>query len=251
MSHPHPDNLYTSLPLIPNTKTIRLLEVQPPSAALPAGTIEGQLRVVDLETRPPFAALSYVWGNDVGAATILCAGSPLPVSNNCHSALRHLQKKLGGFTIWIDAICLNQDDEAEKVHQIQLMADIYAAAETVYLWLGDGNEQSDRAMSYFAKCDINKYFRASGGEAAAPSLNRQAWSALWHLYSSQRRLSSYPFPTEGTCDFRSLDHVSRGRQRLPSTLQVSQARRALRVYGDDCLPGHYQRDSQLTRICLT
>ncbi len=39
--------------------------------------------------------------------------------------------------LWADAICINQKDELEKSHQIVLMEDIYAQAESVYIDLGD------------------------------------------------------------------------------------------------------------------
>ncbi|OQV07916.1 hypothetical protein CLAIMM_12270 [Cladophialophora immunda] len=55
---------------------------------------------------------------------------------------------LGSFTIWVDAICINQDDEAEKSRQIRLMSAIYRGATEVFIWLGDGNERTNRAMSY-------------------------------------------------------------------------------------------------------
>lgn len=42
--------------------------------------------------------------------------------------------------IWIDAICINQDEE-EKINQISLMNQIYRRAETVWLWLGITEDQ--------------------------------------------------------------------------------------------------------------
>jgi hypothetical protein len=54
----------------------------------------------------------------------------------------------------VDSICINQNDEAEKVSQIQLMQEIYTWATVVYTWLGDGTPGSNRAIKYldrFAK----------------------------------------------------------------------------------------------------
>ena len=37
--------------------------------------------------------------------------------------------------IWVDSICINQEDNAEKAVQILLMAQIYALADCVVVWL--------------------------------------------------------------------------------------------------------------------
>ncbi|OCL08538.1 HET-domain-containing protein, partial [Glonium stellatum] len=119
---------------------IRLLHVHAPSSpGDDRDTIRCDLQVVDLasERCPPFAALTYVWGTKAaGTNFITCGASTLAIMQNCHSALEHLRKKLGEFTIWVDAICINQDDEGEKMMQIPLMGDIYSNAKTVYVWLG-------------------------------------------------------------------------------------------------------------------
>ncbi|KAF2654540.1 hypothetical protein K491DRAFT_564395, partial [Lophiostoma macrostomum CBS 122681] len=103
-------------------------------------SIQCDLRVINLEPGnfPSFAALSYVWG--IATATeghfVSCGVYTLRVTPNCHSALWHLRERLGGFTIWIDALCINQKDEEEKMYQISMMGDIYSKAETMYVWLG-------------------------------------------------------------------------------------------------------------------
>lgn len=38
--------------------------------------------------------------------------------------------------LWIDAICINQHDLAEKARQIPLMTRIYSTAARVLVWLG-------------------------------------------------------------------------------------------------------------------
>jgi hypothetical protein len=39
--------------------------------------------------------------------------------------------------VWVDAICINQTDDLEKEHQIDLMRDIYSSAREVIMWLGE------------------------------------------------------------------------------------------------------------------
>lgn len=107
------DNLYNhivSLPRDPRSKRIRILEVEPrqPTCSFES-EIVAQLYVVDLAAtpKPHLNALSYVWGIDKERHTITCNGIHVAVTYNALSALRHLRDKLGKFSIWIDAICIN------------------------------------------------------------------------------------------------------------------------------------------------
>jgi hypothetical protein len=48
--------------------------------------------------------------------------------------------------LWIDAVCINQGDNEEKLHQIQTMARIYSVASRVLVWLGEAADDSDEAI---------------------------------------------------------------------------------------------------------
>jgi hypothetical protein len=153
--------LYTTLGLPQGSHSIRVLDVHGPSPLEDGGPLQCDVRIIDLDPGhgSSFTALSYVWGSAVtGNYSITCNCFPITVTPNCHSALRHLRNKLGKFTIWIDAICINQDDEREKESQIQIMGDIYSTAETVFIWLGNGNAATNRAMTYLQGSGYRKYF---------------------------------------------------------------------------------------------
>jgi hypothetical protein len=153
------DSLYSSLPVASKARTIRLLDLDdlPQWSKRVGGTsndipLTGTLRVVSLETCPSFAALSYVWGRSSSPSdAILCGNVEIEITSNCRDALRQLRQRYGSMTIWVDAICVNQKDEREKSSQLPLMEEIYTWARQVYVWLGNGNEKSDRAMSYLTK----------------------------------------------------------------------------------------------------
>ncbi|KAF2679351.1 hypothetical protein K458DRAFT_422391 [Lentithecium fluviatile CBS 122367] len=126
-----------------------------------AHEIEGDLRVVNLADDQHFTALSYVWGTFAPEPHYVCSGTRVKITENGHSALHHLRKKLGSFTIWVDNLCISQDDQTEKSHQIPLMRDIYSKAAEVFIWLGEGNTGTDRAMSWlstagFTECHFGK-----------------------------------------------------------------------------------------------
>ena len=42
--------------------------------------------------------------------------------------------------LWVDALCINQDDQEERARQIAMMGDIYSHAANVIVWLGEADE---------------------------------------------------------------------------------------------------------------
>lgn len=174
---------YSSVPLPTASKCIRVLDVHSKKAR--AESIKGSLRVINLEDAPCFTSLSYVWGASKPHTVISCDGLDVEVTPNCLAALQHLQKKLGQFTIWIDAICINQDDVDEKSRQIPLMGDIYSQSSTVYIWLGEGNDSSDRAMRYLGSAGLVGYFDGT---------KQRPFAAAWSAYTARYSLLRHPFP---------------------------------------------------------
>ncbi|CAG8957651.1 hypothetical protein HYFRA_00010518 [Hymenoscyphus fraxineus] len=154
----HP--LYSELPL-PHPKSIRLLRISPGTDPEP---IELTLEVVNLEERPKYRALSHVWNpksekwkHPADAPTdVTCNKHPMVVTPNLRSALSRLRPQNSRFStlrnsirpqediedtiggrIWIDALCINQEDLAERGQQVSFMIDIYDRACEVIVWLGE------------------------------------------------------------------------------------------------------------------
>lgn len=98
--------------------------------------------VVNLSDKPAYTALSYVWGTESTRRQITLNGGPFPVTPNLFAALRRLRSVDLERDLWADAICINQSDNAEKSHQVQLMRPIFAKATEAIMWLGDYEETS-------------------------------------------------------------------------------------------------------------
>ncbi|KAH7183591.1 heterokaryon incompatibility protein-domain-containing protein [Fusarium flagelliforme] len=86
-----------------------------------------------------YSALSYVWGNSKAKETIQIDGHDHKISVNLACAIRHLRDERQLVLIWIDAICINQNDIDERSSQVSMMQDIYARALRVIVFLGDGS----------------------------------------------------------------------------------------------------------------
>lgn len=91
-----------------------------------------------------YEALSYAWGEPEHARSIeICntddidrTGLFFAITSNLHQALQRLQTQEPR-RLWIDAICINQDDLKEKGHQVGRMGQIYRDAAQVIVWLGE------------------------------------------------------------------------------------------------------------------
>ena len=130
--------LYEYLP----AESIRLLSVK---------EVDGR-RVHSLETfrkdeTPEYEALSYCWGQDVRSSAIICNGNTLEITPYLSRALQEVLKVGNDHRpLWVDAICLNQNDEDEKAVHVLQMYTIYANAYQVVVWLGDADAETPEVL---------------------------------------------------------------------------------------------------------
>jgi hypothetical protein len=133
--------------------TIRLLRILPSkenSSSIRCEIFECALRHSDGSTRP-YEALSYVWGSERKPQSITIVADKkqdhhFDVTQSLHAVLVHLRDHDIPRVIWVDAVCINQTDKAEKGHQIPYIAEIYAKASSVLVWLGEAKDDSDKAL---------------------------------------------------------------------------------------------------------
>lgn len=59
------------------------------------------------------------------------------VTQNLHAALKRLRLQNQSRVLWVDAICINQDDTSEKSFQVAMMSQIYSKTTKGLLWLGE------------------------------------------------------------------------------------------------------------------
>jgi hypothetical protein len=95
---------------------------------------------------PEYTALSYAWGIPDDSKKIICDGKSLYITPHLHGAFYHLHALVPITKVWIDAICINQADVAEKAVQTRRMNNVYGSAQKVLAWLGKGDDNSDSAM---------------------------------------------------------------------------------------------------------
>jgi hypothetical protein len=135
--------LYQYQPL-KDARSIRVLKLAPSHD--PTFVPRCALEEVSLDCPPKYQALSYTWGSGGLCKNICCDGKAMRVTENCKDILFQLRSKTETVVLWVDAICINQELIAERIHQVQLMGDVYKKAERVLVWLGKETEDSRLAF---------------------------------------------------------------------------------------------------------
>ncbi|KAK7733769.1 protein phosphatase regulator [Diaporthe eres] len=188
-------------PLDRSKECIRLLRFvdRPPSSEQDHFVLE----TYDIATAPRFVALSYTWGYHKAKYDIIVNGSLLAISENLWVALkalrsffrndvvipnksgecedervalpRNLLQENGYPLMWIDAICIDQSDDLEKNHQVNMMGSIFTTAGCVISWLG---EEADNSRCAMRAIRATTHTRHSSDEVKQ-AMDAFAWRAYW------------------------------------------------------------------------
>ena len=127
---------------------IRLLTLVPGKFSEPV-RVTLQITPFDPNEPPVYEALSYTWGSTdvpVPLAIGQSTNETISITRNLAAALPHLRYRNRPRILWIDAICINQLDLAERSEQVQLMGDIYKSAVRVIAWIGAESDNSSLAL---------------------------------------------------------------------------------------------------------
>ncbi|EHK42440.1 hypothetical protein TRIATDRAFT_185589, partial [Trichoderma atroviride IMI 206040] len=98
--------------------------------------IQCYIKPFNLHPLPKFEALSYTWGNPTDRLPIIANGETMLVTKNLATSLTYLRDCSDARVLWIDAICINQNDLGERSKQVMLMGKIYEVVTRVISWLG-------------------------------------------------------------------------------------------------------------------
>jgi hypothetical protein len=119
---------------------IRVLDLHPSSD--PSAPIEGDLILVDLYTANiAYRAVSYCWGNEPLSRCITINGKQFWIRPNLERLLVDLRHEHDNRTLFVDFLCIDQEDVMERNVQVRLMSDVYSRAISVFIWLDE--ERSD------------------------------------------------------------------------------------------------------------
>lgn len=123
-------------PLADPTSQIRLCRICPS----PSGSSELviDLRDFDLEGETGrFVALSYVWGDESFKVPMTINKARHAITRNLYTHMCRLRNLRCERWMWIDALCINQDDMSERLMQVGLMGQIFRGVDEVFIGLDD------------------------------------------------------------------------------------------------------------------
>ncbi|KAH7321819.1 heterokaryon incompatibility protein-domain-containing protein [Rhexocercosporidium sp. MPI-PUGE-AT-0058] len=132
-----------------------------------------------------FQALSYMWGPIEPQQSILVDRKEISIRPNLWAALQAIRDTRNTTTVWVDALCINQQDVAERSEHVKWMGDIYRAARKVLVWLGEAGEDSDMLLDYHSekvveqRGDINDDKKARLRKGFEALCSRPYWKRVW------------------------------------------------------------------------
>jgi len=142
-------------PLSHSNDEIRLLFVLP--SATYSEPFRCEIKTFCLADAPRFMALSYEWGpeEDTSKNIITIGCHHMHIRSNLRNALLRFRAMLNeerDYLLWVDAICINQDDLVERGHQVGMMTRIYQQGY-VMAWLGLEEEGVQLGFELLGQCD--------------------------------------------------------------------------------------------------
>jgi ankyrin repeat protein len=144
------------------------------------GLFDAQLD--DEEGVMEYEALSYTWGDTYKPHEIEIDGKMMPVTKNLSLALRSLRYPHQDRLLWIDAICIDQNNDKERGHQVLQMASIYKRAEQVVIWLGPATTETDFVFQHMLQFEKETVKRVCKDWKASD----ERWRVIWQSVQSQR-----------------------------------------------------------------
>lgn len=177
-------------PLDGNSRQIRTLILRPGKGD---EQIVCEHEIVSLEKPGDFEALSYCWGPREPSQEITLNDAPLRVSPALAIALSYLRHENDSRRLWIDAICINQEHNDEKLHQVAQMRSIYESASRVLVWLGPPSKKIAAGFRFMEAVSKEYLEINNSGNTAQESvklslyalhgiqklLRRPYWDRLW------------------------------------------------------------------------
>ncbi|KAF0320858.1 heterokaryon incompatibility protein [Colletotrichum asianum] len=132
-----------------------------------------------------YDAISYTWAGDDDiidkSGRVSIASEDFPVTPNCEAVLRRVRQEWEPRIVWIDAICVNQDDLHERGRQVSLMPQIYSRAREVIIYVGEATSDIPALFKHLTWAQHNSTpgNREETQEALVKFLSRRYFSRAW------------------------------------------------------------------------
>ncbi|KAF6817113.1 HET-domain-containing protein [Colletotrichum musicola] len=128
----------------------------------------------------PYEAISYTWGLTNLSHNIDVDGKRLDITASLYVALQNLRYAESDRILWVDGICINQNNHKERGHQVQQMGYIYRHADRVIFWLRLSTDETDELLESLQRLTKESMQRAT----ASWTLQDHRWYYMWDISRS-------------------------------------------------------------------
>lgn len=137
---------------------------------------------------PLYTAISYTWGDGSFVEPIVLNDQRYLATKNAKMVLEYVRKREIN-AIWIDSVCIDQNNDTERDAQVRLMDRIYSCAQQTIVWLGMASNDSDLALGFVSTINDSLEALARSGEVTETLLLENTgtnhtsapWQALGRL----------------------------------------------------------------------
>ena len=123
-------------PLAQDQKEIRLLKLRAGVRSAPVECVLSTVSLLDIP-KPVYETISYCWGDESVRDTISVNGRELDVPSSAKNALLRMRDALQERILWIDAICIDQQNFDERAQQVSIMGDVYFRGQRCLVYIGE------------------------------------------------------------------------------------------------------------------
>lgn len=145
-----------------------------------------------------YTALSYRWGDPTvkGAPVEVLGddkGHQVQVTKSLEEILFHVRSRDYSVVMWIDQICINQEDNEDKARQIPLMSKIYGRALNTLVWLtpSPASPVGVDPFALFNDLALKLQFiedtisPADFTRIGLPGPDSESWAQVWYVLSQE------------------------------------------------------------------
>ena len=192
-------SVYNYRLLQPTVQEIRVLHINQHRNVSDRTPMRCKLKHISLQDVPvePFLAVSYCWGSSKKRVPLFVDGQNVTIPQTAAIAIQKLSKG-SSYPLWIDAVCIDQNNLQEKSQQVNMMKEVYSMAISVSIWLGSAERSTADAIASIEKIHqqcleaigglehLNTHLYGIGGfkysDAPLPDCD---WPALQAFYAAQ------------------------------------------------------------------
>ncbi|KAK5683574.1 hypothetical protein LTS10_005107 [Elasticomyces elasticus] len=160
-------------------KEFRILVIEPGTLHKPLRCAFETISLLD-NALPQYETVSYAWGDATKHDIVYVGGHQLNVPISAKRVLQRMRRADKPRTVWIDVICVDQQNLVDRNYLVQLMCEIYSCTSTGFIWLG---EDDHNTMATFDAIRA-LYHEAQSETRDFETFMETVWPGWWNVYGA-------------------------------------------------------------------